>query len=394
MKNIAFFTVTLSNGGAERVVSYLSKEFPEEYNRYVIVSYLSEEHYEYGGQLINLDVKPADNVLGKVSNYFKRINKLRKIKKELNLDTTISFLDGANVVNILSRVNDKIIISIRNHKSQELSGKKGAIVMKIMSRMYRKADKVIAISGGVEKDLLENFNVPKEKVKVIYNPIDINKIEKAAAEEIDESLKYIFEKPTIVNVGRLTNQKAQWSLIRAFSKVAEKNENINLAILGQGELKEDLEKLIAEYNLQDRVFLLGFQSNPFKYVSKSSVFVLSSLFEGLGNVVLEALACNVPIISTDCKSGPREILAPGTSLDKKIESAETNEYGILIPVMNNPLENKSLELSKEEEILADTILSLINDKEKMEKYITRSKQRVNNFEINTIVNEWIKIIEG
>ena len=131
-------------------------------------------------------------------------------------------------------------------------------------------------------------------------------------------------------------------LIRAFSKVAEKNENINLAILGQGELKEDLEKLVAEYNLQDRVFLLGFQSNPFKYVSKSSVFVLSSLFEGLGNVVLEALACNVPIISTDCKSGPREILAPGTSLDKKIESAETNEYGILIPVMNNPLENKSL----------------------------------------------------
>ena len=392
MKNIAFFTVTLSNGGAERVVSYLSKEFPEEYNRYVIVSYLSEEHYEYGGQLINLDVKPADNVFGKASNYVKRIKKLRKIKKELNLDTTISFLDGANVINILSRVNDKIIISIRNHKSQELSGKKGAVVMKIMSRMYRMADKVVAISGGVEKDLLENFKVPKEKVQVIYNPIDIKKIEALANEKIDEKYEKVFEKPTIVNVGRLTNQKAQWSLIRAFSKAAEADKDVNLAILGQGELKDGLEKLIEEYNLQDRVFLLGFQSNPFKYVSRSSMFVLSSLFEGLGNVVLEALACNVPIISTDCKSGPREIFAPGTSLDSIIEGLEEHEYGMLVPVMNNPM-NNGAGLSKEEEILADAIVSLLNDEQKREQYIAKSKMRVNDFEINNIINEWVKVIE-
>ena len=394
MKNIAFFTVTLSNGGAERVVSYLSKEFPGEYKRYVIVSYLSDEHYEYGGKLINLDIKPADSVLGKIKNYLKRIKKLRKIKKEYEIDTTISFLDGANVINILSRVNDKIFISIRNHKSQELSGKKGKIIMKIMSKMYRRADKVIAISGGVEKDLLENFKVPKEKLHVIYNPIDIKKIEKLASEEVDEELAVIFEKPTIVNVGRLTNQKAQWNLIRAFSKVAKENNDVNLAILGQGELKKPLEKLIEEYNLQDRVFLLGFQSNPFKYVKRSSMFVLSSLFEGLGNVVLEALACNVPIISTDCKSGPREILAPGTSLESNISSKEIHEYGILVPVMDNPIDNKSLELSKEETILANSIISLLNDKEMMKEYIDKSKKRVYDFEINTIVNEWVKVIEG
>lgn len=385
MKNIALIIYSLKGGGAERVASLLSKKLSEKHNIYLVLFNSDDIAYDYNGKLIDLNIKSSNNIIEKLKNVFLRVKGLRKIKKRYNIETSISFLGSSNIINILSKINDKVIISIHSYKSKRGNNFYEKL-FNLTSQLYNKADEIITVSQGIKEDLIEKFNVKENKIKVIYNPIDLNEINKQALNQLEINIDY----PSVVNMGRLNDAKGQWHLIRAFKKVMDTIPNAKLYILGEGKLRPYLERLIEEYNLNDKVFLLGFKKEPFKYIKKSDLFVLTSLYEGFGNVLVETMACNIPIISTDCKSGPREILAPNSNV-KEIKSVQYEKYGILIPVCDGIKYDINDNLTKEELILADTIINTLKNKELLKKYKEVDKD-IEKYTLCTIIKQWEKII--
>jgi glycosyltransferase involved in cell wall biosynthesis len=270
--------------------------------------------------------------------------------------------------------------------------------------IYSNADLLVAISKDVAEDLIRNYGINSNKVKVIYNPHPIDEIRQLAREPLG-SYEEIFKHPVLITAGRLTKQKGQWYLLRIFKALKEKHKDLKLVILGEGELKEYLVKLSQELGLKtyvwDRdelsesfdVYFLGFQENPFKFVAKSKLFVFPSLWEGFGNVLVEAMACGVCVVSSDCRSGPREILAPNTDFNYQTQKPEFAEYGILMPVFE--VKHKSAEepLEEREIMWVKTIDKLLEDEDLRKHYSEKAKQRAKDFRIEKIVEEWKEVLQ-
>ena len=200
--------------------------------------------------------------------------------------------------------------------------------------------------------------------------------------------------PVIITLGRLIHQKAHWHLIRSFSKVVEKFPKAKLIILGRGELKTYLLMLIKKLKLEKNVMILEFQKNPYPYLACSDIFILPSLFEGMSNAILDAIACELPVIVSDCKYGNKEIVSRSWKKIRKIEVMQEEKYGILIPTCDGKHYTAKEELTKEEKEMAKAILNLLEHPEKHQKYKEASKRRKKDFEIEKNIREWIEIIEN
>ncbi len=389
MDNIAIIITKLYGGGAERVASNLSIELSKTYNVKLIVFDDKNIIYPYCGDLISLDIPATNNKFMRFINVFKRSAKLKKIKKENNIKCSISLLDGPNIVNVLSRDKDKVITSVRNFLSDS---EKTNIVRKVCVRIISNcSDKVVAISEVVKQDLIENIKVKANKVVTIYNSCDGERLAKLS---LGKELSEFEDKKYICTMGRLTHQKGQWHLIRAFKEVIKSNPELNLIILGEGELREKLNNLIKDLGLEEKVKLIGYIENPHDVIRNSEMFIFPSLYEGLGNALLEALSCGVPIISTDCNAGPREILAPSTDIKNKAkDKVEIEEYGILVPNFNNDCFCSEIPLNEEEKLLVKAINMLIKDDKLKSTLKEKALKRVKDFSPLEIEKQWIKLID-
>jgi glycosyltransferase involved in cell wall biosynthesis len=179
------------------------------------------------------------------------------------------------------------------------------------SLLLRRCVYVVCCSQGVKNDLAENLRIPLEKLCYIPYPIDVEKIKERAAEPVDTSLDQEGIKFSLLTVGGLRPHKNQEMLIRSFKRVIDQGLSAQLIIIGEGPKRVELEKLIVELGLSDRVRMVGLKANPYPYFRAADLFVLSSLYEGNPLVLVEALIIGTPVISTDCPSGPREILLDG-----------------------------------------------------------------------------------
>jgi N-acetylgalactosamine-N,N'-diacetylbacillosaminyl-diphospho-undecaprenol 4-alpha-N-acetylgalactosaminyltransferase len=214
---------------------------------------------------------------------------------------------------------------------------------------------------GSARDLKNNFNINKN-ISTIYSPIDIDYIINQSTKKSD----IIIEKDTLnfVTVGRLDDGKNHNMMIKAFSRIH--NKNSKLYILGDGELKDELVSLVNNLNMKERIIFLGFDKNPFRYMIHCDIFLFTSRFEGFPTVLIEAMVCKLPIISTDCKSGPREILVSKESDSHIIDDIEIGKYGILTPVDNQDLFQKAID-------------TLVKDTSLRQSYIQNSIARVKTF---------------
>lgn len=388
-KKVAFLLKNLDGGGAERVASNIMLNLSnEKYDKYLILDNEDIIVYEYDAKLITLDIVNTNNKIGRIINFFKKVIEVRKIKKEYEFDVVISFLSGSNLINIMTKKNEKNVISIRNYMSKEHKDNlRGKILVILSKALYKYTDVVTVVSREAAVDLIDNFSVNEDNIEVIYNPYDLEKIHKKSIEEIDEEYKHIFNKPTIINVGRLCEQKGQIYLIEIIKKILEEKD-INLVILGKGELEEELKSKVKEYGIEENVYFLGFQENPYKYISKSKIMLMTSLFEGFPNVMLEAMACGIPIISTDCKSGPKEIMIEKCKLTEKLDYSQMMDYGWLIPDIS---ENKIDEVIK---IACDHVNELLDDNYLYKDCCKKSLIRSNDFKIDKIIKYWENIINS
>lgn len=381
-EKVLFIIPYLVGGGALKTVANLSKKITEKYDVKIVGIYKSEKKFDFFGDLIELNMTYTKNPIKKLIDFFKVRSVVKKIKTDNKFAFSISFLVIADMINVFSRSKnkEKTIVSIRNNESVEYKNK---LFRKLQVKLSTKlADFIVSISEEVKYDLIENFNVKESKIKTIYNPCSVKFTEKKLKGE------YFDKKNTLITVGGLKKQKGQWHLIRAMSKVTKYESNVKLLILGRGNYEKYLKKLVYDLNLSNNISFVGYVMNPYDYIRKSDVFVFPSLYEGLGNALMEALMCGIPIIASDYSCGAREILAPNTNFNEKtFDKADYAEFGVLTPVCDG-IKYTTEKLTSEEEILADTILDFLKNKKIIEEYKIKSLKRANDFEISNIVNQW------
>lgn len=389
--NVAIIIPRLCDGGAERTAGHLSILLSKEHNVYLIVFDGENITYPYGGNLIDLKTPAAPNWKKRVINLVYRIKRIREIKGENKIDRTISLMDGPNVVNVFSRVGDRVIVSVRNNL--RLQRKQGSIIERVSAWIYKqaltKADRVVALSEGIRQSIIEDYALQPAQVVTIYNPCD-ERILGYAAEGLEENITG--NEAIITTMGRLVPQKGQWHLLRALPRVLEECPDTKLMILGEGELEGTLRGIAKELHIEDRVQFLGYIKNPHSVIKKSTAFVFPSLFEGLGYALLEAVGCGVPCVASDCDFGPREILAPGTEYGAKAKRFELAEYGILTPSCGPGEMDAEAPITEEEKQLADAIICLLKDKALQERYRSASKKRILDFSPERIAAGWNDVL--
>ncbi len=324
----------------------------------------------------------------------------KKLEKFLTVeDTVISFMERANFVNILSKPKHKTIISLHTIPFARNEFHPYLFLMKFF---YPEADSIITVSKQLEFRV-KNF-LKVEKIKTIYNPIEIEEIINNSKLSLEE---YSFFKkfPYLINVGRLTKAKGQWYLLRIFKQLKRKYKDLKFVILGKGELKNYLVELSQNLGLKtyvwDRdklnetydVYFLGFQKNPYKFIKHSKVFVFTSLWEGFGNAIVESLAVGKTVISTDCKAGPREILAPKTDFLFETQKPSLEEFGILMPNFERRLLKADDPLTSREKVWIDTLLEVLNNEKLLREYERKAPIRAKDFSIEKIIPLWKEVIE-
>lgn len=391
-KNISFIIPGLKSGGAERVLSTLSLNLSDKYKQYIFTWNSKEIDYEFNSEIVEIETENSKSLIKNIYILFKRVVEVKKYKKKFKIDCAISHLEGANIVNLLSKDNERTIITVHNFQSKERKGIYGFIFKVLIKLLYNRADKIIAVSQLISDDLVKNFKVDKSKICVIYNPYDITKIKEMMQEDIEEEYEELFNNEVIINVGRLTKQKGQWHLIKSFSELIKSRKNIKLIILGKGELEKEIKKLISDLNLENDVILLGYHNNPFKFISRANIFALTSLYEGFPMCIAEAMACNTPVVSVDCKSGPREMLSENKNIFKTAEEIEWCDYGVLTPNFNDNCDISNLNITKEEKIFAEALNNILKNNYYIEKYSRVGENRVSDFEVNKIIRKWESII--
>ena len=254
-----------------------------------------------------------------------RLPALVRYLRHAQPDALLSALSRANFVALWARRlaggPNRVVINEQNTLSQEVLNSQHSSVRLLphLARyFYRWADCVVGVSQGVVDDLVQVVGIPKKLVKVIYNPGVTPDLREKTQSSLDHPWFQPGNPPVLLAVGRLMKQKDLPTLLKAFA-LLRRSRDARLLILGEGPERDKLEALIKELELGQDVSLPGFVGNPYAYIARASAFVLSSLWEGLPTVLMEALYCGAPIVATDCPSGPLEILKNG-------------ENGRLVPV--------------------------------------------------------------
>ncbi len=346
MKKIMLVVPSLKRGGAERIVSILSRELEQEYDVTVVI-FRDPVDYEYGGRLINLRSEVRGGIR-KVPALLARSWKLRRIIRRIRPDRILSFMGNMAVI----LTGFKVYPSIHNNPHMY-----PRIEQWIVRRFYnlRNVKKTIVVSRGLREILLEDFGV--RNVEVIYNPVDMNSIERSMAEPVGR------DRPFILAVGSLHPQKGFDMLIDAYHSSGISRSH-DLIILGEGMERVKLERQVRALGHEGEIWLSGIESNPFKYMKKARFLVMSSRYEGFGNVLVESLACGTPVISFDCVGGPGEIIRQG-------------ENGLLIP-------------DGDVGALSDAISQLTEDDELYGKLRANARESALAFDISNIRRLWLE----
>ncbi len=392
-KHILISSGSLKIGGVERLlIEYLNNIDKKRFKiTLILMSDFGEKAIlknELNNDINVKYLKSSDIIEKKASLYKKKKNLFYKIKynfflkqeKKLTLINLKKYLKSIEKLDVFIDF-DRSLVKYRNeikdipkiiwiHASLCEMAKKNSINIDEMGVILNDYEKVVVICDEMRDEINSLYPFLKEKVTVIYNPFDFEKIKIKAKDREDLSVEEeeMLEKNYIVSVSRIDRtQKDFPTLLKAF-KLLENKIDENLYIVGDGDGKEEIEKLTHELELDDRVKFLGMKKNPFIWIENSKLFVHSSKYEGFGLVLVEAMILGVIVVSSDCPVGPKEILENGNS-------------GLLF-VTGNEVD------------LAEKIIKILNDKELSRKLKKNMEIRINTFRIHKVLERFYDIIEN
>ncbi len=318
-KRLAIFLHGLYGGGAERTMLNLAHGIAARGYATDLLLVRAEGPYladvPESVRLVDLKVSRALFSLPAVVRYL----------RDQRPEAMLSAVDYVNIIALWARrmagVPRRVVISEQNtfsRRKQQFPKVQSWLIHRLLMTFYPWADGIAAVSKGVADDLAQATAMPRQRIRVIHNPVVTPELSKKAQDHLDHPWFQPGQPPVLLAVGRLTEQKDFPMLVQSFARVRQTRPT-RLLILGEGEERAMLEALVRQLGLEQDVHLPGFVPNPYAYMAHASAFVLSSKWEGLPTVLIEALHCGAPIVATDCPSGPREILANG-------------QYGRLVPV--------------------------------------------------------------
>lgn len=358
-EKIVLVIPSLTHGGAERILSLLAESLAQKGNDVTVLTlYNRKDFYVLKDNIKRRRLILENETRNLVQAILANISRIRKIRSAI-LDESpavvISFLNRTNIRTLIAlrNTNIPVIISERSHPKFNKIG----IIWSILRRCwYKKAFCLVSPSKGVD-----NFFkfIPEPKRLVIYNPVTI-----PLYREADSSYSFRAGRKNILSVGRLVRDKNHEMLIRAFAGIAIQLDNWDLTIIGEGILRRKLEILVSDFHLHDRVFLPGLNKTPEYLMRSADFFVLSSRWEGFGNVLIEAQSQGCPVLSTDCPTGPKEILG-----------------------------NSALLVDNDEASLRDGMIQMAHNSKLREHLKKEGLKNIERFSTSVIFNEWSSLIQ-
>ncbi len=392
-RKLMLISPMLHQGGFERVCITTARLLEPYFNITVVIFDSSNIGYDIEGlHIIDLNLGVQRGKVRKILNIIKRSRRLRTLKKEMKPDIAYSFGPTANMVNSFSKTkNTKVWLGIRSYMDMGEPAK-----LKLFTRF---ADLIICCSKVIEKELKVKYKF--NKITTLYNLYDVEAIKKEAQEkepelpwqDMDERGKKM---RCLLSMGREDDVKGFWHMLKIFSLVQKRIPEARLILVGEGSF-EEYKKLAENLGILKFVCFAGRQSEPYKYLKKGEVYLLTSLNEGFPNALVEGMCLGLAAVSTDCLTGPAEILLgeANAGWHRKPENEKENviygKYGILVPPMSRGKDLNAGCILEEEKNMADIIIDLMQDENKLERYQKAARERAQYFSYEKYVEQFLDL---
>jgi glycosyltransferase involved in cell wall biosynthesis len=403
-KRILMLITDFGQGGAERVFFDHATAFSQVYPVEEAVfekSSMAVRAYDSGLPVHELRRAGIFRYLGPIGRLVGRSLALRRLVKDQRYDVVISHMDGANWVNSLSFSSARKVLVVHGSVFGDKNYDNNHQLVRrnlMFPVLYNLADYTVAVSDGIFHELTSECGV--KKVVTISNFFDLKMIRSKASESVG-TFQSIFDHPHVmITAGRLAKEKNQVQLIEVMSQLRDQGVDTRLVILGDGPLRHSLVARCFDLSLRtytvwesrslDKtnydVYFLGYVSNPYAYIAKSYLFLLSSAWEGFPLALCEALICGVPVLSTDCPTGPREIMAPSSSRHVyDLERAEPTDCGILLPMFGT---------EEAKDIWTDVVKAVLRNECWREQMAIKAGRKSANFDRVLGVAKWLRLIDS
>lgn len=385
--NIAILVPSLGIGGAERVAAFLGNYYYEKgyHVFYFLLANCGKSFFPAKGTIVKTHVF-SPFLRGERNDIVRELafaaRSYRKLKKRYRIDVAISFMETCNYINICSKGREKVVISVRTVLSERNECKGILLNKNWIKTLYNRADQVVAVSEYVKNDLSKKYAIRDKKLVAIPN-ISV------LYESIHEDLPWEYGVKTIVSVGRLDPIKQHERMIRAFSYVSKRQPEARLLLVGGGNQLNYLKDICKKMQIEDNVIFIGESTDVGYYLHHARAFVMSSRVDGFPNAMVEAMACGVPVITTDSRGGCGEIVGKVKSAD----GIQYCKYGILTPHMEGKPPEQIL-LTREEKMLGEGMLQLLEDEELHKKYSDRARRRAEDYSEEKIMARWDQIVKS
>lgn len=390
-KKLMLISPMLHQGGFERVCVTTARLLAPYFDVTIVIFDSTNIAYDVTGlHIIDIKMGVKKGKWRKLMQLIKRSRRVRQLKARMQPDIAYSFGPTANMVNALSKVRGtKTWLGLRNYTDIEET---------VQIRWFiRRADLMVCCSKVIEEVLKKKFGF--HNTVTLYNLYDVDTIRAQAAEGEPKLPWPEAEGKYLISMGRDDDQKGFWHMLKIFACVHRQRPEARLIILGAGTFVQ-YKKLAAGLGIADAVYFAGMRKDPYCYLKKASIYLLTSLNEGFPNALVEGMALGLAAVAADCMTGPREILLADCQQDNMAAGKQSidqrdgviwGEYGVLLPAMSGVKNLNGDEISQEEEIFAQAVIQLLQDEDLLQQYQQAALKRAGNFTYESYIEQFLQL---